>query len=125
MAVKLQKGMFLLAETKQVNNQDVFGRVLYVIRKVGLPRPLKGAKEKDGVEAEMLGGSGPAGRSGQIITDYEEQIVKLIEKGVIKVLTDAQAAELKKTLRSEPVVSKAKGIGLDTPKHSGTGVVEL
>lgn len=133
MAVDFKPGMFMLAETKKVQNEETYGRVLYIVREVGLPRPLTKpdgtpADEMDGVKVEMLGGTGPSARKGQVIIDYEERLNEDIRKGIVKVIPENQADQLAKTYRTTPEVQmapNAQRADVEMPRHGGTGVVKF
>jgi len=139
MSIKLRPGMFMLAKTKQTpQGEEIYGRVLYVIKEVGLQRPLRDpvtnepVEEQDGVKVEMLGGTGPSARAGQIIMDWEEQILKNVREGVVEIIQEQQAVELRKRFKTVADIQKGPGsgsgtkiIGADMPPHGGSGVIDL
>ena len=107
--MSVKKGDYLQCRTKTLNN--LFGIVVWKVLETGLPSPEKGREGvMDGVEVEMLGGSGPSAREGFTCIDSEEHIRLDITDGKTKIITEDQ-----------------KDIALDQyqRKHSGTGVVDV
>jgi len=101
--------------------KDVFGVCYYEIIKTGLQAPEKGREDQmDGVEARMLGGSGPSAREGIVIRDSQLKIGSEIAQGIIEVMDKPTALKLlAETNKRKPSVP---GEGVARPP---TGVVEI
>ena len=115
----LKVGDCLRVQTRTL--EDVFGVCYYEIVETGLQAPEKGReKEKDGLKAVMLGGSGPAAREGMTIIDSQFKIGGEIASGIIEVMDKEQALRLlRATPKQKPNIP---GEGVSRP---ATGVVEI
>ena len=88
----LKKGDCLKTKTK--TQGDVFGTVIYRVEEVGLLAPEKArraAGAKDGVKCVMLGGSGPAARSGMTVLDSVHAIKRNIKAGITEIIPESKA----------------------------------
>ncbi len=87
----IEKGMKLLAHTKTVN--DVFGDVVWEVDSV----------YRDKVKLTMLGGEGPAARSGYSVQDSMFNIEKDIKANKVKIIDEDSSEKLVKSYnRSGP-----------------------
>jgi hypothetical protein len=112
----IEKGMILRCKTTTKN--DTFGIVLWEVLDTGLQAPEKGREnEKDGVKVIMLGGSGPSARAGMTVIDSEAHIERDIQAGVTIIVPASQKSVMMGQIQKVAVTS--------TPKHGGTGVLEL
>jgi hypothetical protein len=91
----LKKGDYLKTKTK--TQDDVFGTCIYRVDEVGLQAPEKerrAAGVKDGVKCVMLGGSGPAARSGMTVMDSDHAIRMNVKAGITEIIPEAKALVL-------------------------------
>jgi hypothetical protein len=121
----MDKGTLLKVKTKTF--QDVCGECLYEVVATGLPAPEKERKAAgimDGVKCVMLGGSGPAARTGWSVIDSEAAIQRNIKEGMTVIVPSEQRDSL--IARYAGGSKKGKnGDSIRSVKHGGTGVVEM
>lgn len=130
----IEKGMILRSKTNTKN--DTFGTVMWEVLEVGLQAPEKGREHcQDGVKVSMIGGSGPSAREGMTVIDSEEHIIGDIRAGTTTIIPaeqkEAILAQVKRTPRvatgTNPAAAKERTAHALTgsPRHGGTGVVEV
>jgi len=91
---------------------------MWKVLEIGLPAPESWrAGEMDGVSVELISGTGPSVQIGKKMKDSEARIVHDIGKGVIKIVKGAEAKVMMERCRKRSVV--------ETPRHHGTGVVDI
>ena len=94
------------------------GDVLYEIVDTGLQAPERERKGKtDGVKCVMLGGSGPAARSGYTVTDSEDHIRRDMATGITSVVPESEKAAIISHYESKAQVGQ--------PGRSMTGCMEV
>lgn len=76
-------------KVKTTTKDDVFGECVYRVVKTGIFCPV--CKENDGIQFVMLGGTGPAARSGMTILDCQKKILADMQHALTVILNPAQA----------------------------------
>lgn len=94
-------------KVKTITKDDVFGECVYRVVKTGIFCPE--CKENDGIQFVMLGGTGPAARSGITILDCPKKIRGELQRGITVILPPAQAEAFEKHYASGGKVAQRPG----------------
>jgi 2-keto-3-deoxy-L-rhamnonate aldolase RhmA len=114
--MKIEKGVLLRVQT--TTKEDVFGECLYEVTEVGMDCPETG--KKDGVRCVMLGGSGPAARTGFTVQDSETAINRNIAEGITTVVDGEKRDKILAVYKDKAQDGKPRSV-----QHGGSGVVEI